>query len=350
MRVVGTGHSFTPIAATDGVLISLDALAGLESHDLPKRRATILGGTKLKDVGSLLFAQGLAMENLGDIDVQSIAGAIGTGTHGTGPAYANLSAQVTSMRITDASGEVVSFSPDIDRDLYRAARVSMGMFGVVTAIELSVQPAFRMHERVWRIPFDQVMTELDAHIETNDHFEFFWYPNSDDMAECKALNEVHGDYTKALGDGERLGWSAEIIPSVREFKFNEMEYSVPAQYGPECARLIRQRIAERHPNVRWPIEYRTLRADTAWLSTAYLRDTVTISLHEDARRLYTDFFTDIESIFRDHEGRPHWGKIHTRTRDELRALYPMWDRFAELRHRSDPRGRFLNPYLRTLFS
>ena len=349
VRVVGTGHSFMPIAATNGVLLSLDELSGLESHSLERREATVFGGTKLKRAGELLLERGLAMENLGDIDVQSIAGAIGTGTHGTGPTFGNIPTQVKAMRIVTADGGVLRVSAEDDPEVFRAARVSMGTLGITTAVELRLKSAFLLHERTWRMPFDDVMAQLEELVANNEHFEFFWYPGLD-VAECKSLNETTQQPESVEGiEGERIGWSANIIPSVREMKFNEMEYSVPADAGPECVKLIRARLAETHPNVRWPIEYRTLAADDAFLSTAFDRATVTISLHEDARRPFAEFFADIESIFSDHGGRPHWGKIHTRTRDELRGLYPMWDRFAGVRARLDPEGRFLNGYLRTLF-
>jgi FAD/FMN-containing dehydrogenase len=366
VRVAGTGHSFTPIAATDGILLSLDDWKGVESHDAARGLVTVRAGTKLHDLGEDLLALGLAMENLGDVDVQSVGGATGTGTHGTGRTLRNLSAHVAGMRLVNGDGEAVDVREDSDPDLLRAARVSLGMLGVVSAVTLHVLPAFRLHERVWREPFAECMDRLDERISANVRYEFFWFPTSDE-AECKTLNPTDlppdPDEPAELAMGtpagpagtvrqpaqrERVGWSARIIPSVRQRKFNEMEYAVPAAAGPECFRQVRERMLERHPDVQWPVEYRTLAPDDAWLSPAYGRDTVTLSIHQDARLPYQGFFSDIEAIFRAHGGRPHWGKVHSCTAAELRDLYPEWDRFLTARARLDPAGRFLTPYLRGL--
>jgi FAD/FMN-containing dehydrogenase len=332
---------------------------------LARREATVRAGTKQHDMGEDLLALGLAMANLGDVDVQSVAGAIGTGTHGTGRALANLSSLVTGMRLVTASGEILD--PRDGSDLLPAARVSLGTLGVVSAVTLRLEPAYRLHERVWREPHAVCLDRLDERITGNVRYEFFWFPQSDEM-ECKTLNPtdrpvdadtpaglVLGTPAAAAGtvrepvERERVGWSARIIPSIRERKFNEMEYAVPAAAGPDCFRRVRERMQRRHPEVAWPVEYRTLAADDAWLSPAHGRDTVTISIHQDARLPYLNFFTDIEAIFLEHGGRPHWGKVHTRTAADLRGCYPRWDGFAAVRARLDPDGRFLNEHLQALF-
>ena len=367
VRVAGTGHSFTPLVATDGLLLSLDNWTGVESCDVPAGRVTVRAGTKLHDLGEELFALGLAMENLGDVDVQSIAGAISTGTHGTGPTLANLSAHVVALRLVTAAGEVLNVSAERDPDLLRAARVSLGMLGILSAVTLRVQPAYCLEERVWREPNALCLERLAERIGSNTRFEFFWFPASDE-AECKTLNptdlspdedsaELVVGTPAATSPGaprepverQRVGWSARVIPSVRARLFNEMEYAVPAEAGPECFRQVRTRMLERHPDVLWPVEYRTLAADDAWLSPAYGRETVTISIHQDARLPFRDFFADIEAIFADHLGRPHWGKVHTRTADDLRAVYPKWDDWLAVRARLDPDAVLLNLYLRGLF-
>jgi len=367
VRVAGTGHSFTPLVATDGLLISLDNWRGIESYDAERGRVTVRAGTKLHDLGEELLALGLAMENLGDVDVQSIAGAVSTGTHGTGRTLGSISMQVVGLRLVGADGEVIDITEEGDPDLLRAARVSLGVLGVLSAVTLSVCPAYRLHERVWREPIGPCLERLEERIAANTRYEFFWFPASDE-AECKTLNPtdlpadepsaelVVGTPPSAVpgtprepAERERVGWSARVIPSVRARLFNESEYAVPAEAGPACFRAVRTRMLKRHPEVQWPVEYRTLAADDAWLSPAYARQTVTISIHQDARLPFREFFEDIEAIFRDHDGRPHWGKIHTRTAEELRALYPRWDDFLTARARLDPEGRFLNPYLQDLF-
>ena len=348
LRVVGTGHSFTPLIATDGYVMSLDDFCGLEAHDAARLEATARAGTKLSALGRELRARGLATANLGDIDVQSVGGALGTGTHGTGRGLQNLSAQVTALRLVLASGEVIECSPERDRELFLAARVSFGALGVLAAARFRLLPAYRLHERVLRRSLAETLERLDADVAENRHYEFFWFPKRD-FAECKLINPTALEPDAVAGRKyERVGWSAEILPSVRELRFHEMEYSVAAESGPACMRAVEARMRERWSDVEWPVEYRTLRADDAWLSTAYERDTVTISIHQDVRLPHEALFADLEGIFREHRGRPHWGKLHTRTAEDLFALYPRFTDFCTLRRRLDPRGTFLNEHLRKL--
>ena len=349
VRVFGTGHSSMPLVATDDVLVSLDALAGMMSADPARRRAWVWAGTRLTALGGPLRDRGLAMENLGDVDVQSLGGALGTGTHGTGHTMGNLSSRVGALRLVDAQGQIRECARDRDPDPFQAARVSIGSLGIFSRAELDLLPAYRLHERVWRSDIDVCLGELDRHIRENRHFEFFWFPQAG-FAEMKTLNPTRAE-PDPLPDvkGERIGWSADIIPSVREIKFHEMEYAVPAEDGPTCFARVRERLRERHPDVAWPVEYRTVAADDAWLSPAYGRATVTISVHEDVRRDYRAAFHDVEPIFWEHGGRPHWGKLHQLRAPELAKLYPMWDRFCSLRRSIDPHGLFSNDHLRELF-
>ena len=350
VRVAGSGHSFMPVVATDGLLLSLEELAGIESHDLSRAQATVRAGTVLTALGAPLRALGLAMANLGDVDVQALGGAFGTGTHGTGRGLGSLSTQVVGLRGVDARGEIVEWSDASEPERMDAARVSLGLLCVVTALRLQLVPAYRLHERTWRSGLDPAMELLDARIRENRHYEFFWLPSLDRF-EHKALNP-----TQAAADdlpdapGERIGHSARIIPSVRELKFNEMEYSVPASQGRECFLAVREQMRSAHPEVVWPVEYRTLRADETWLGTASGRETVTLSVHQDARIAPDAFFRDIESIFASHGGRPHWGKLHWRSAGDLRALYPRYDDFVALRRELDPEGRFLNEHLEALLA
>lgn len=367
VRVAGTGHSFTPLVATDGLLLTLSRWTGIESHDPSRGTVTVRGGTTLHDLGEALLDRGLAMANLGDVDVQTVAGAIGTGTHGTGRTLANLSTNVAGLRLVTAASGVLDLREGERDDLLQAARVSLGTLGVTSTVTLRVVPAFRLHERVWHEPIAVCMGRLAERIADNIRYEFFWFPATDE-AECKTLNPTDrlpdADHpslvmgtppSSAPGaprvpvERERVGWSARVIPSVRARRFNEMEYAVPAAAGPACFGAVRARMLERHADVQWPVEYRTLAGDHAWLSPAYARETVTISIHQDARLPFAAFFSDIESIFGDYGGRPHWGKVHTRTADALRDLYPRWDDFLATRARLDPEGRCLNTYLAGLF-
>jgi len=192
------------------------------------------------------------------------------------------------------------------------------------------------------------MAGLDHHIAATRHFEFFWRPRTD-RCDMKALQPTEAVPAAVAGrEGERIGWSDEIFPSERSVKFNETEFAVPEAAGPDCLREIRELMRTRHPDVAWPLEYRTLAADEIPLSPAHRRATVTISVHQAAELPYAGFFADVEAVFRNHGGRPHWGKHHTHRAAELRALYPEWERFHAQRHRMDPHGRFLNDYLRRL--
>jgi FAD/FMN-containing dehydrogenase len=352
VRIVGTAHSFTPVVATDGVIVSLDGLEGLVAADASTGEATLWGGTKLTRATGYLWEAGLGLANQGDIDVQSVAGAIGTGTHGTGTAYGNIPSRVTNFRLVTAAGDIVE-TRAVATDVLRAAKVSLGMLGITSQVTISCLPRYALHERRWRLPVADCMEALASNVAANDHFEFFWYPGAD-IAECKALNPVAerpaGEYPPDLeGEGERTGWSHRIYPSVREQKFNEMEYSVPAEAGPACFLEVRECMRTEFPKWGWPVEYRTLAADDAMLSTAYRRESVTISVHQDARREYEPYFRAVEAIFRKYEGRPHWGKLHWLTRADLRDLYPEFDDFVQIRREMDPDGRFLSPYLQPLF-
>jgi FAD/FMN-containing dehydrogenase len=193
------------------------------------------------------------------------------------------------------------------------------------------------------------MAELDGHIEANRHFEFFWYPATD-LAHMKALNPTSAP-PNALPDrdGERIDYSHRIFPSVRNNKFNECEYAIPAERGPACFRDIRELMRTKHTGITWPVEYRTVKADDIYLSPAYGRETVTLSIHQANTLPHAEFFADAEVIFRRHGGRPHWGKMHSLTARELQPLYPQWDAFQAVRRQFDPVGRFLNSHLEKLF-
>ncbi|MBI1800015.1 MAG: FAD-binding protein [Chloroflexi bacterium] len=360
VRVAGTGHSFVPLCASDGLLLSLDGLQGVVSTDPQTMQAIVWAGTKIHQLGEPLLAAGMAMENMGDIDRQSLAGAISTGTHGTGPALGNIPTQVVGLRLVTASGEVLNLSAEADRDVFRAAQVSLGMLGVISQITLRVLPAYRLHERTWVESFDECMGRLEALIASNRHFEFFWSPREDGCA-IKTLNPTQaialpqsGAAPEAQGrlarymKPERIDWSYRIFPSERNLRFNELEFAVPEASGPDCMSEVRQLMLTRHRDVIWPVEYRTLAADDIWLSPAYGRATVTLSVHQAAELPHQSFFADAEAVFRNHGGRPHWGKMHSHRARDLQDLYPLWDRFQTVRERLDPSGRFMNDYLREL--
>jgi FAD/FMN-containing dehydrogenase len=361
LRVAGSGHSFTPLCATTGTLVSLAGWQGVSATDATAGTATCWAGAALHQLGAPLLAAGLALENMGDIDRQALAGAIATGTHGTGRTLGNLSTQVVGLRLLLASGEFLDCSPAREPAIFHAARLALGLLGIITQVTLRVLPAYRLHERTWAASFDACLAQLPALVRDNRHCEFFWSPG-DDACALKVLNPTAATAlpappalpTAPAGLArylapERIDWSYRIFPSERTRRFNEMEFAVPAEHGPDCLRELRQLMRQRHPTVTWPIEYRTVRADDIPLSPACGRETVTISIHQAANLPYRAFFADAEAIFRNHYGRPHWGKLHGYTARDLRDGYPQWDTFLATRARLDPAGRFLNPYLRQFF-
>jgi FAD/FMN-containing dehydrogenase len=348
VRVAGSGHSFSPLVATDGMLLSLEGLSGIARQEADSGRVWVRAGTRLHELGALLHERGLALETLGDVDVQALGGALATGTHGTGVTLPNLSARVSGLRLLLADGSLSVLREEDEPERLLAARVSLGALGVVSAARIDCVPAFRLHERVERMPIEDCLASLDERTAATRHFEFFWYP-SRDRAEAKAIHPTGLPPEAVAGKKyERIGWSHEILPSVREQRFVEMEYALPAEAGPGCFRAVRERMRSRHPEVLWPVEYRTLCADDAWLSTAHARASVTLSLHQDADLPWHDFFADLEPLLREHGGRPHWGKRHGLAARELEPLYPRFDAFRRLAAELDPKGRFRSPYLHEL--
>jgi FAD/FMN-containing dehydrogenase len=348
LRCLGAGHSHAPLVATSGVIIDTQDLAGVVRVDAARGTATLRGGTRIHALGVPLRDAGVALHNQGDIDRQSIAGAIATGTHGTGREIRNLSAGVVAARVVLASGDVVACDAQREPELFALARLSLGAVGVVTEVTLSVRPAYKLAERMWLEPLDDVLARVDELARATRHFEFFWMPGSDRTA-CKALAETDADPVYPLAsEGARCAWSYEVLANERNDKHTEMEYSVPVERGPACFAALRALIARNFPDLRWPLEYRTLAADDLWLSTASGRATATISVHQGAELPDEPLFRACEAIFAAHDGRPHWGKVHYRTGKELAALYPRWDDWWRVRDRYDPDGRFLNSHLSAL--
>ncbi len=389
VRVVGAGHSFTPLVRTDDVLLSLDNLQGIESVDEERMLVTVRGGTQLKRLGAELLERGLAQENLGDIDVQSIAGAISTGTHGTGVGFGTLATQVAALTLVTAAGEVVECSPERNPDIFKAAQVSLGMLGVVASVTLRVVPAKRLHYQARRERLSTCLDRLDQYKAENSHFEFFWFPYTD-WGQAKFLNETHappsagsiwaGVNQLVLENGalwllsevarhaprasraicgvsawgitpvDEVNYSHRIFATQRAVRFQEMEYNLPAERFREAIEAIRARLERERFDVNFPIECRFVRGDDIWLSPAYGRDSAYIAVHMYRGMPYERYFRAMEEIFTAYEGRPHWGKMHTRDAAYLAAHYPRWDDFRRVRQQLDPQGVFLNDYLRGLFA
>ena len=348
VRAIGASHSHSRVAASDGVVVELDDWQGVISTDAMEPSAVVRSGSRIFQLGEPLHAAGLALRNQGDIDRQSVAGAIATGTHGTGPTLQNLSASVLGLRMVLASGEIVDVGAEADSELFEVARHSLGGIGLITEVHLGLRPAYRLHERIWIEEPGTAFDRIDKLVSATRHFEFFWMPQGDWCA-CKTLAE-----TDAASDPlpdvehERIGWSHDIISSIRDDKHTEMEYAVPAGAGPACFMELRDMVLTDFADLQWPLEYRTVRSDDIWISTASGRETVTISAHQDVLLDDGPLFEACEAIFRRHAGRPHWGKVHYRTGAELAELYPRYRDWWAVRDRHDPSGVFLTPFLDSL--
>jgi FAD-linked oxidoreductase len=387
-RVVGSGHSFTPLVQTDDVLISLDAFQGIESVDAEGQRVTVLGGTKLKKLGDALLTQGLAQENLGDIDVQSIAGAISTGTHGTGIRFGSLSTQVEGLTLVTASGELLECSSERDPDIFKAAQVSMGALGVIARVTLRVVPAKRLRFRSHRERLANCITNLEQYQQENSHFEFFWLPYTE-WVQAKFLNETEAPATgsnlwgtfnkvvlengvywvlseccrliprlckpisklsaQAIASVDEVDYSHRLFATPRLVRFQEMEYNIPREHFRAVIAEIQACIEQRQFAVHFPVECRFVHSDDIWLSPAYQRESAYVAVHMYRGMPYQAYFQHVEAIFKRYQGRPHWGKMHTQTAESLASLYPRWHDFRRIRAALDPQGVFLNDYLRGLF-
>lgn len=344
VRVAGSGHSFSPVCETKDYLVSLDEMQGVIDADTANHRARVHAGTKLYTLGEPLFEAGMALENQGDVDRQSLGGVIGTGTHGTGLTLRNISNQAVGLKLIVGTGDVIECSETENAEIFKAALVAFGSLGIITEATVQCVPAYKLHEKNWAVPFEDGMTQLDDMIAGHRHFEFFYTKNNDSCI-MKTLSETDAEPAKDFAEGERIGWSYEVFPSPRNTKFNEMEFAVPFDNGPSCLREIRDVIMA-HDEVGWPIEYRTVKGDDVFLSPHYGRDSVAISVHQSYRREHESFFRDCQAAFLNHGGRPHWGKMQYLGHEALAKLYPQWGRFQKVRDEVDPDRVFENPYLK----
>jgi FAD-linked oxidoreductase len=389
LRPVGSGHSFTPLAKTNEAMMDLSALSGLVSADRGVLRATAWAGTRLNRLTRLLHAEGLAPENLGDIDVQTLAGAVSTGTHGTGTAFGNLATQVSGFTMATASGELVGSSENENPDLFRAGRIALGALGVHTRMELRLLPSYRLEYLSVAADLDETLDRLDEYNRDHRNFEFYWFPYTR-VAQLKFIDQTEAPVkdnpllrfmnkqflennvffmlseighrfpssTQAMAKACVAGFTREhitnyahlIYATTRQVRFNEMEYNIPIEAFRSAFRELTARVAERRYPVFFPWECRFVRGDDQWLSPAYERDSAYIAIHTYHKYQGADrYFRDLEEILLAHGGRPHWGKMHSLRAAELAKRYPKWADFLALREKYDPQGVFLSPYLRQIF-
>ena len=388
VKAVGSGHSFTSAAATDGRMIRLENLSGILHVDRATCRVTVGAGTRLSELNTLLDAEGLALANLGDIAYQTVAGAISTSTHGTGKALTGLAGQVVAMKLVNGLGEIIECSQSVNPHIFDVARVSVGALGVITEYTLQAVPSFRLRALEQPMRLDEVLENAHDLASTNDHFEFFWIPhtkwaltkrNNRTEDELQPLPRVKGWIEKTFmenyafgavcrigrarpsliprlatalpssGSREYVDQSFKIFASPRIVRFYEMEHALPVEALVPALKEIRAMVDRKGYLLNFPVEVRFTKGDDVPLSTAYGRDSAYIAVHVYKGMECQPFFRDVEDILRAYDARPHWGKMHYREADELSKLYPRWDEFITLRNQLDPQRTFSNAYSDTVF-
>jgi FAD-linked oxidoreductase len=384
VRVAGAGHSFSDIACTDGLLIVLDRFARVLDVDREAGLVRVQGGIAIAQLNERLAEHGMALENLGDVDVQSIAGAISTATHGTGARLCNIPSQVLELKLVLADGSTLECSRERDPELLRAARVGLGALGVVAEVTLRCVPAFTLRGIDAPAPLEETLDGFEDAALANEHFELFVFPHCDvaltrtnnrtseaprprgrvsEYAEdvlltnrafelcCRIgrrlpsrIPEINRLVTRMAGSSKRVDRSDRIFASPRLVRFTEMEYALPREHTVDAVRRVMDTIERRNFAVPFPIEVRTVASDDAMLSTATGRESGFVAVHMYRGMEWRPYFEAVEEIMDSLDGRPHWGKRHFQTAASLRPRYPEWDRFQALRARLDPDGRFANAW------
>jgi len=363
VRVVATGHSFSPVHLTGGTLIDLAGFAGITLVDAAAGRVRALPGTAVGAFGEPLWDQGLALANQGDIDTQGIGGAIGTATHGSGAGLQSFSASMRSCRLVDGTGEVVVVDGSAP-DLLAAAQVSIGMLGVMTEVEIEVVPRYRLAQRIEEWTFDRLLDEWDERIAHHRHFSCFWCPAAEsgglygldvggvavgrDMVWVKTLDEAGDDVPDEPGRVDRGYRLYPIGPF--EPNFHELEYYVHLDRSKEAVAAMRELMLASQPDAIFPLELRTVAADTAHLSPQFEMPTLVLSVSGRRGTDYWDYLRRVDALLGEFDARVHWGKLHFLTAEQLRRRYPGAEAFIEVRRRFDPDGVFLNDHLRPLFA
>lgn len=388
IRVIGTGHSFTPLSVTNEILISLDNYQGIVHLNKDTLQATVKGGTKLRALGELLFQNGIAMENLGDIDAQSIAGTIGTGTHGTGKDFGTISTQVVGLKLINGKGEIISCNKRENPDLFRAAQVSLGSLGIITEVTLQCVPIYKLALQNDVENIHDIQNQLDERIANNRNFEYYWIPYTN-TAWTKTSNIVkdaepdkinffnfwteyvmenyvfklacewarwipnqNKNVAKLTANGinpvKKVYYSHKIYATKRLVRFHEMEYNIPAENYHDIFQEVMKVVNSRKYPVHFPIENRWVKQDDIMLSPAYGRDSAYIACHMYHKKDPKSYFEALEAIFLEAGGRPHWGKMNTLKAKDFSMLYPEFSAFLKIRKEQDPEGIFISKYIRSI--
>jgi L-gulonolactone oxidase len=384
VRVAASGHSFTEAALTEGTMVRLEALSGVLDADRASGLVRVGGGTVLAELNEQLAGLGLAMENLGDIDRQTIAGAISTGIHGTGARLRNISAQVEGLELVLGDGSVRHLGATTNPELLRAARVGVGALGAISAVTLRCVPAFTLVRVDAPAPREEVLDSFDERADAHEHFELFSFPYSDlalvlERNRSEEPPRPRGRAAAYLNDVVLENWALEalsatgkaiprLIPALsrlagrlasggrisdrsdrvfandRRVRFTEMEYALPREHGPEAARRVVDWVRSNRYPVFFPIEMRVSAGDDACLSPAHERDTAYIAVHQYRGMEWRPYFEAVEAIMNDYRGRPHWGKRHFQTAATLAERYPAWEEFQRARDTLDSSRTFTNEY------
>ncbi len=380
VRIVGSGHSFTPLVASEGTILDLGGFSGLRAHDAAVMTATVGAGTPLGQLTQLLHAAGQGLPNMGDIDRQTIGGALGTATHGSGLGLGAYHTQLRKVRIADGRGQMREFSADSQPELVHAVGVNLGAFGAMTEVTLQNMPSYRLRRRRRAVALEEVLQNFDGLLRAHRSAEFFVIPFSShalhlsyDIADGPVSThppEQDEDGLKTLKTLrttlKRVPWLrrkligsalAKVKPedfvdvwfgayvSERRTRFNEMEYHLPFEAGAKALGEVIALMERNFPEVYFPLEVRSVMADETWLSPFYRRATCSIAVHHDAAEDPAAFFRAVEPIFRKYDGRPHWGKMHSLTARDFAALYPRFKDAMDVRRDIDPENRFISPYL-----
>ena len=383
LRVTGAGHSFMPLCESDELIVSLDAMAGAMHIAADRQTARIPAGWSIRRLTAALWDEGLALANQGDVNPQSLAGAMATGTHGTGVDLGSLATFARGFRLLGADGEAHWCDAATNPDLYQAQRLSLGLFGVATEIEVAVVPAFHLSERIEKRRWAEIRESYDALTQQHRHVEFWFFPHSDDVIlktldlcdPCEppptTTDMEEASFRRIINiaarlpfltptlqrlmmksgiSGRRRGPAHLVFPSDRTIRFEEMEYEMPRAAGLDTLAEVVGWIRRKRLPVTFPFEFRTVAADDIWMSPMNAGPVAAISIHQYAKMPWQNLFAEAEAIFRGHGGRPHWAKRHTLTRADVAALYPMAGRYNAVRRAADPGGKFLNPHLESLFA
>lgn len=383
IRPVGSGHSFTALAPSEATMIDISALSGLISHDTKSQTASFGAGSRLQQTAQLLSEQGLAFANLPDIDVQTLAGGFATGTHGTGYNLTAIHDYVQGFELVTPTGDILEVNAESNADLFRSGKVSLGSLGIITRYDLKVEKAFNLRRQTGLLKLENLLAQFEDQIRKHRNFEIYYFPHTSygayiqhDIHEGKVSGRQPGDDDNILADlkelRDTLGWSPwlrrkvvqgeleegqvedmsdeawKLLATTRNDKFNEIEYHMPLNKGLETLEEIIASIESRKESF-FPIEARVTAPDDAWLSPFNDGHRLSIAVHAPFDEDYSYFFSEYEPIFRKNGGRPHWGKMHSQTFSQLRELYPKFDAFNALRKQLDPKGRFVSPYLATIW-